>query len=45
MYHSSYSIRLIAVSGGYIAADWIEFTTFTAVAEDTWGAIKALYAR
>lgn len=43
MYRPSYRIRLITVSGGYLAADWIEFTTVTATGEQTWGSIKAQF--
>ncbi|HUV36276.1 MAG TPA: hypothetical protein VMX58_04970 [Patescibacteria group bacterium] len=43
MYGPSYRIRLITVSGGYLAADWLEFTTVTAIEEQTWGAIKAQF--
>jgi hypothetical protein len=37
------TMTLLYVSGGAFQADWLEFTSVTAVDAATWGAMKRLF--
>ncbi|MGD1048278.1 MAG: hypothetical protein ABR899_05945 [Candidatus Krumholzibacteriaceae bacterium] len=43
VFESPLTFRLQYVSGGKFFADWLDFTSVTAVESSSWGAIKSLF--